>query len=203
MSWQWIAAVVLLWMVVLLLAVVVLGTLRRIAAVLERAEARVGGSLDALVGGAEPGTVLPPFTLVTSTGEEIDSTELAGSTALFLIVEPHCQPCQTLAAQLRSEPAVDGVPLYVVNRSHPGRDALAFPEDVTLLYDPDGAAAIQAFESTATPQAFVVDTGVVVERSIPNTLQDLRDLVAAAKGEGVRSEPTRPADLGSATRGGR
>lgn len=183
MSWPWIAAIVATWVLMLLLAIVVLGTLRRIGAVLEQAELSLRGGFEAVIGGALAGTRLPPFALQTRDGEEVRSDELLSSPALFLFVDANCGPCRTLVPQLADAGrAIDGLPLFVVTGSV---DGLAVPETIALFFETDRREAAQAFQGPATPQAFVVSDNIVVERSIPNRLHDLHELVNAARRKGV------------------
>ncbi|WP_273845797.1 hypothetical protein [Rubrobacter calidifluminis] len=66
MSWPWEAAIVVLWVVVLVLCVMVLGMLRRIAPVLARAEKiiELQQTLSPGIGGLEPGSEVTPFEVV-------------------------------------------------------------------------------------------------------------------------------------------
>jgi hypothetical protein len=192
----WIAAFVALWLLVLVLAFLLLGVLRRILPVLEEAERHGhGGPLG--LGGLPAGTPLPDFEVETEAGDPLRAGDLRNRQAVWLLASAGCAPCEALAAELRQagEPALD-VPLVAVSdASEPGR-TLGFPAWVTRLYQRGGAAA-DALRTDATPHAVAVDGhGVVVATITPNTLDDLRALARRLTEGGG----TPPAPQGAAAR---
>ena len=185
MSGPWIGAFVVLWLVTLLNTAVVLGGLRRIVNVLERAEARLPA--EASASGAAVGSAIDPFDLVDEEGRELSWTELVQERTIFLFMSKRCTACDELARRLGSQQHVDGVPLVVVmDDAEAGREGL--PPGLRVLYERDGAAT-RALGNRATPQAYVVDrSGVVLGRTVPATLEELRNLAWFQQNGGDRAK---------------
>ena len=175
MSAAWVAAFAALWLVTLLNTAVVLGGLRRIASVLERAEARLPAEGPAL--GAEVGSAIDPFPLVGEDGSDVSWGEFVREPTILLLMSPHCGACRNLAEHLVGpREQVKGVPLVVVMDDSPEGRREPLPPGLNVLYQRDGAAT-RALRNRATPQAYVLDpSGVVLSRRVPATLGDLRDL---------------------------
>lgn len=186
MSGPWVAAFAALWLVTLLNTAVVLGGLRRIANVLERAEARLPGEGPAF--GAAVGSAIDPFDLVDEGGRELGWAELVREPTIFLFMSKHCAACDGLAEHLAgSREQVDGVPLVVVVDDGAEARPEGLPPDLSVLYQRDGAAT-RALDNRATPQAYVLDpSGVVLGRRVPATLDDLRDLAWFQRNGGGRA----------------
>jgi hypothetical protein len=89
MSGPWIAGFVALWIGFLALATIVLGLLRRISPLIERAEAQLGvqGGRSGF-GGAPVASAVAPFQLVDSSGETALSRESVEEPTLLLFVAP-------------------------------------------------------------------------------------------------------------------
>lgn len=94
MSTSWMLAFGMLAACVLAIALVVLGTLRRISGVLELAEARLA-ELPATrgPGGLEPGASLPAFTVERFGGGILTDEDLRGSPGLLLLISSTCPAC--------------------------------------------------------------------------------------------------------------
>ena len=176
MTGPWIAAFMVLWLLVLALAFLQLGLLRRILPVLEAAERHGHGGRFGL-GGLAPGTPLPDFEVETEAGDPVHTRDLRDRQAVWLLASPGCAPCEVLAAELREAGgAALGVPLVAVSDASDSGQTLGLPPEVTTLYQRAGVAG-EAFRTDATPHALAVDAqGVVVATSTPNTLADLRAL---------------------------
>jgi hypothetical protein len=193
MSTPWTIAFVLLWLLVILVCLVVVGTLRRISSVLERAEARSQDvPLSAGPGGLEPGTPLPQFRAQRLHGGWVSDEDVRGSPALILFLSVNCPPCKLLARELRRRHDL-GVALYIAfnelsDAKQLGLEAL---EDAVTQVEGDLA---QAFRTSTTPHAFAFDSkGTVVASGTPNTVKGLVELAAAVKGgdaSGVRELAT-------------
>jgi thiol-disulfide isomerase/thioredoxin len=178
MTAPWIAAFAVLSVLVLLLAVLQLGLLRRIDAVLDRAESRLGrlpSEEDEL--GVSAGTRISPFEVVDGHGQVISSSTLLGHPALFLFLSPGCAPCRSLVEELNEDATFDPPTLIVAFLpDSPAGKALQMPSSLTVLYDRNGSVS-QAFGSRALPQAFAVDgEGVVAAREVPGSVADLERL---------------------------
>jgi hypothetical protein len=180
-SGYWIAAFVALWVFVVVLAAVVLGVLQRVLPVLENAERRVAASSVIDGGGLPLLSQVPDFKISAPDGGVTSFTaELAG-TSLFLLLSTHCDPCRHLAAELAHAGSdIDGVPVIaLVDTSRPGKE-LQLGRATQFIHAGEAAAA---FQSTVTPHVFLVhETGRVLERLIPGSLDDLRAIVTRQRG---------------------
>jgi thiol-disulfide isomerase/thioredoxin len=174
-SAPWVAAFATLSLVTLLNTAVVLGGLRRIASVLERAEA--SAPREEPVFGAAVGSAVDPFDLVDESGRTVPWRELVREPTILLLMSSGCAACAALAEHLEDvREEVDGVPLVVVLDESGEASRERLPSGPRVLYQRDGAAT-RALDNRATPQAYVLDpSGVVLGRRVPATLDDLRDL---------------------------
>lgn len=187
MSSIWIAAFVALATLTLVTALATLGTLRRVTIALERAEERLLGLGESVgPGGLAPGTFAPEFIAQDQRGEPFTSAELRQENSILLFLSADCAPCRALADELRKKPAPPlSARLIVVIDQSTEAHALVERVEATVVYQ-RGRAVAQAFESRATPHAFVVDvTGAIVASSTPNTLAALRALTAPLEREEV------------------
>ena len=187
MSTPWIAAFAFLWLAVIAVGVVMLGTLRRITSVLERAESQ----LEAEAVGVRPMSVLPSFELYDASGDLVTSESLIREPTILLFMESGCSPCRQLALALEGfDDTVDGVPFVVVLDDSPNARQVPIPPDIRVMYEREGAVS-GLFESAITPQAFVIDVGgVVLDRKRPRNRLDLREL-AWLQREGGATTTTR------------
>jgi hypothetical protein len=177
----WTIAFVLLWLLVILVCLIVVGTLRRISGVLERAEALQDAPLTTRPGGLQPGTPLPRFRAQRLNGGWVTDEDVRGSPALILFLSANCPPCQLLARELRRRHEL-GVPLYIAlnERSDAKQLGLESLDDAVTQVEGDLA---RAFSTNTTPHAFAFDSkSTVVATGTPNTVKGLIELAAAAKG---------------------
>jgi thiol-disulfide isomerase/thioredoxin len=184
MSGPWIAGFVALWIGFLTLAVILLGLLRRMSPILERAEAQLGmhggkGSF----GGAPVASAVAPFQLVDAGGRTALSRESVEEPTLLLFVAPGCGPCEQILGGLDGVGhRYEGVPFHVVVEE--GEGEVEAPPGVSLLYE-RGRSASTAFQTIATPHAFVVDHGgLVLDQRIPGSVDDLRRMALRQRGGG-------------------
>lgn len=194
MSTPWIAAFVLLALVVALVAFLVVGMLRRIALVLEQAESRLRQlPSDFGPGGLAVGAPIADFVAETEAGIPFTASDLRGGPALVVFLSSGCAPCLTLARDLeRADAERLGARLFAVLHDPSERLELGLSSAVRVLYQRDGAIS-QAFETSATPHTFVLDSaGRVVATGTPNSFEGLKRLVTDAQGgdpnEGLRRE---------------
>jgi hypothetical protein len=180
-SAPWVAAFAALWLVTLLNTALVLGGLRRIGNVLERAEARLPAEEPTF--GKAIGSAVDPFHLVDESGADVPWDEFVREPTILLFMSTGCVACTDLAARLRDvDEQVDGVPLVVVMDDSPEARRELLPAGLRVLYQRDGAAS-RALENRATPQAYVLDpSGVVLSRGVPTGLDDLHDLARFQRG---------------------
>ena len=184
MSTAWIAVVVALWVVVILLTTAFVGTLRRIANVLEAAEERL--RLAPTSGqGLLPGAELPWFEGLRADGTEFSADDIAGSRTMLLFLGGGCPPCRQLAAELSARDPGEtlGLDLLVVLHDLGESQELALRPSTDVLLQPDGAIA-DAFQTTATPHAFVIENGTIAATGHPNTLDSLVRLSRTSRKRG-------------------
>ena len=173
MTAPWIATVAVLWLVVVILALALLGALRRATAIFESFEAS----------GVEPQFGAPvmsavePFELFDRDGRLQTWLDFIEGTTILLFMSPRCPSCTELVGRLEGVGRyVDDVPLTVVMNDTPEGRAVEFPPELHVLYQRD-AVATKSFNNRATPQAYVVDgTGLVYDRRVPNSADDLRQM---------------------------
>jgi thiol-disulfide isomerase/thioredoxin len=183
----WIFAFALLASVVVVLALVVVGTLRRIAIVLEEAESRLSSAqaLDLQPEGLSVGAEIGPFEGRRADGGRFADSDLVGTESIVLFLSSDCPPCRTLANDLGEPEAASELGVRVVavldETDRDGRIAQRVQRGATVVYQSERSVA-RAFGSNATPHAFLVDgDGVVVARGTPNTIDGLVELAEAVR----------------------
>ena len=186
MTGPWLAAFVVLWVLVLLLAVLVLGVLRRVVPVLdrlERGQAQAAGGF-----GLPVGSELPGFEARDREGGAVTGDAIPRP-GIVLFLDPECRPCRKLADELRSAAAnLSRVPLaFVAPDTGAGRQ-LVPPAGLVLLQT--GQAISRAFQTSITPHAFLIDAnGRVSDQTIPESVADLNALAARLRREVRLSGP--------------
>jgi hypothetical protein len=182
----WIATVAALWVVVVILAFAVLGGLRRATTIFESFEAS----------GVEPQFGAPvmsavePFELFDRDGKLQTWLDFVEGATILLFTSPRCPACTQLVRHLEGVGRyVDDVPLTVVMNDTPEGRAVEFPPELHVLYQRD-AVATKSFNNRATPQAYVVDgTGIVLDRRVPSSLDDLREMAQFQRTSGRSETP--------------
>jgi peroxiredoxin len=177
-SGAWVVAFVVLWLVVLVEAVLLLGTLRRISPILEQAESRLlaPDALDFKPGGLPPGTPVPEFSVTGATGGQVTRDDLLGESTILLFLSSDCPPCRLLSTELADlETAAQlGVRVVAVVDSEEkgGRFAERLTRSGIVIYQSDRELS-SAFASSATPHAFGINAdGVVVGSGTPSASMD-------------------------------
>ncbi len=204
MSAPWITGFAALAVLVVFLAVLVLGLLRRIAPVLERAErvARAGSDVDPqeIIGGLPIGAQMPRFAVLDADGEP----RLVGGDReglrIYLLVEPECAFCETLVEDLAAPEEPLPAPITLISTAND--DGMAFVSRITdplitLLFQ--NGEASSSLRTTATPYAFVVMNGLVVNRGHPNRLNALIELTRQAQPQLAGAEANPPLSYGGGT----
>jgi hypothetical protein len=188
MSLPWVIAFAALWIVILLVAFIVLGLIRRVVTVLERLERSVSDEIP----GASLLSVIPPFEVTNESGEHILSEELIREPTIIVFVEAGCEPCRELTTGLgATSRSVGGVPLVLIADERGLGPEFRLRSDVHVVRQHRHEVA-DLFQSVVTPHAFVVDVGgVVLDRAIPASLADL-EMLARRQGAEMRAfEPVR------------
>jgi len=175
MSGPWIVAQVALWVVVTLLALVVLGQLRSISTHLFPGGA--GPSLPQDFGGLPVGTLVPDFAAVDALGRTPSQADMMKASVLVLI-EPGCEPCEDFIGEVqRIGRYVNGVSLFLITDDTREGRKLGLPVGANVLYQKDRSVS-RALLNIATPQAFAIAMGRVVDKTIPRDVSDLYRLAA-------------------------
>ena len=176
MSAPWVIAFLGLWAVVLLEGALVLGTFRRVSIALETAEDRLQELPVPGPGGLRIGAKVPRFVASRADGRDFTDEDLRGAISLVLFLASGCAPCRTLAADLNQNPDEVYTRLLVILSGETEFIDLGLNEAVPVVYQRDGAMA-RAFETSATPHAFLVDHDcTVIASGTPNSIAGLRRL---------------------------
>jgi hypothetical protein len=182
MTMPWVVAFVALWLVVMLLGLLVLGTLRRLGPVVERSEELLSSAARTLtIGGLPPGATVTPFEAERGDGTAFTSDELLESATAVLFLEPDCSACEDLVNEVdRAHDFPLDVRVVIVSSDRGEAQRLAVQTDATVLVDDDHSIA-RIFQSVVSPQAFVLDEyGTVKASGTPNQWDELRRLVTTA-----------------------
>lgn len=181
MTAPWRTAFIALCVLVFVLAVIVLGLLRRVSAALERAEQDydTGGP----VLGLRPGARIAAFEVTTATGQRMRlPAEAPDDVFVVLLLELDCEACVNLLDEMGRHPwPPDAGPLLLVLPEVDRERASTLGLDgVQLLYQSDLTAS-NAFDTNVSPIAYAVSAeGTILDRLIPSDVQSLRVLAADA-----------------------
>lgn len=183
MNGLWIGAFIALWALVVVVGLLLLGTLRRITPVLERAEESFQTASSISFGGLAVGARVPSFAATTVSGESFNDADLLGTKTVVLFLGPSCRACERFVKDLGAGRAPHiAAQLVVVTDDAESASALARATEVTVLVDHDRALA-EAFDARLVPRAFVVDgRGSVLAEGRPNEWDELERLIAEGGG---------------------
>lgn len=191
MSIFWLSATFILWVVVLLLGFLLLGTLRALGLLtwrLEQLEATTPKRLGR--DGLKPGKKAPDFTLPSADGKEVALHDFAGRKVLLVFTQAGCGPCRSVVPEL-NRLAVGG---RIANPSHPqvlvvnNGDA-----EATRKWSAEVGARFpvlaqtqfsisKKYEVFATPFAFLIDEkGVIASKGIINSRQHIRYVLSGTR----------------------
>ncbi len=185
MTAPWISAFAALWILVVVLGLLVLGTLRRIVPILERLESQTPAiSADAAPRGLPRGRPVPEFEASQASGDRFGISDLRGSPSFVLFLSEECRACARFVRDLAKDRVPElGAKLVLVVDDATLALELARAEGVTVLVQQDREIA-EVFDSNVHPHAFALDAGgVVLASGTPNDWMRLRRLrESAAKG---------------------
>jgi methylamine dehydrogenase accessory protein MauD len=186
MSLPWLIAFVVLWIIVLGLGFLLLGTLRALGLLswrLEQLEATTPSRLGR--SGLKPGKKAPEFTLPSVAGGEVSLHDFVGRKLLLVFVQSGCSPCQEIVPELnrlhgRGEPRV-----LVVNngdRAAAGRWAEEVKARFPVLVQ-EQLSLSKRYQALATPFAFLIDErGIIRSTGIAGSRQHLGYVLSGARG---------------------
>jgi methylamine dehydrogenase accessory protein MauD len=165
-----IAANVLLWLLVLFLAVVVLGTLRAVDRVrwrLQQLEATTPSRLGRR--GLRRGAKAPDFSLPSIKGGELALTHFAGRKVLLVFTQSGCAPCRQIVPELNDLHEEGDVVVLVVNNGDldtTERWARELGACFPVVVQQDFKLS-RRYEVFATPFAFLInEAGVIRSKGI-------------------------------------
>jgi methylamine dehydrogenase accessory protein MauD len=175
-------ASVVLWLVVLLLGFLLLGTLRSLALLRWQLEDLAATTPNRLGrSGLKPGKKAPNFTLPSAEGPEVALHDLAGRKLLLVFLQAGCSPCQAIVPELNRLAGE----VQVLAVCHGDADAVrawvaeARPTFPVLVQERFGVS--KQYEVFATPFAFLIDEqGVIRSKGIVNNRQHLGFVLSSA-----------------------
>lgn len=178
MSMGWAVVIVVLCVAVVALSVVVIGLLRQVAPVLERAASAPPGPAENL--GPKVGDPVPEFTAVDTAGTPVTAEALRGEPALLLFLSVGCGPCEELASELRETGDLDGLTRQLIVVTKPeGPQELGIPAGLRVVAESDDEEITGPLNIFGWPYAVALTPdGVVRAARVPNTVQDLNNLAA-------------------------
>jgi hypothetical protein len=167
----WAVAIVVLGVAIVVLAVVLLGILRQITPVLERAAAHQDG-MGPGNQGPPVGDPIPHFSARDTAGELVDDQSLRGQPSLLLFLSVGCGPCEQLAAEIRrSDLGALAQQLIIITRPD-GPRVLGIPAGLRVVTEADEVTGPLAV--IGLPFAIAVDSdGIVKGAQVPNTVEHL------------------------------
>jgi len=184
MTTLWFISTILLWLAVLGLGFLLLGTLRSLGLLnwrLDQLEAtmpsRVGRS------GLKPGTKALSFTLPSAAGGEVSLHDFVGRQLLLVFTQSGCGPCHDIVPELNRLQRNGEQQVLVVNNGDP-ETTRAWAGEVQPLFPilcQEQYSLSKRYEVFATPFAFLIDEqGFIVAKGIATSRQYLNYLLTRA-----------------------
>jgi hypothetical protein len=169
MSGPWIAALVALWVLMIVIAVGLLGLIRIVTSRNTRTADHGLGSLSDLQAGDRPAD----FEAAGLDGASITMRALRGGRRVLLITQHGCPPCRRIIDEIAAAGSGSLSPqiLVVVDDAHSVSQAHR-RSGVTIAVDQNGSLA-RAFGVNGAPLAFLVDDGEIESVIIPAGLHDV------------------------------
>jgi methylamine dehydrogenase accessory protein MauD len=178
MSIFWVSAILALWVLVLFLGFLLLGTLRALGLLtwrLEQLEATTPKRLGR--DGLKAGKRAPDFTLPSAAGNEVALHDFAGRKVLLVFTQSGCSPCQKIVPELNRLGRSGDSQVLVVNngdleatRKWSEHVGAGFPVLAQTQF-----SISKKYEVFATPFAFLIDEkGVIASKGIINNRQQIR-----------------------------
>jgi methylamine dehydrogenase accessory protein MauD len=188
-----IVSCVLLWLLVLFIAFVLLGSLRSMALLrwrLEQLEATTPSRLGR--NGLRPGKKAPAFRLPSVVGPEAALADYAGRKLLLVFVQTGCGPCGAVVPDLNQLHREGKYQLLVVNNADRDKAREWVNEhnaEFPVLIQEKWAVS-KRYEVIATPFAFLIDEkGIVKSKGIVNSKEHIGFVL---KERGVKADHDEP-----------
>jgi methylamine dehydrogenase accessory protein MauD len=178
------AAIVILWLIVLFLGFLLLGALRALGLLswrLEQLEATTPKRLGR--DGLKPGKKAPDFTLASVEGKDVALHDFASRKVLLVFTQSGCSPCKAVVPGLNRLGRGDTQVLVVNNgdlaatRKWSVEVGARFP-----VVAQEKFSISKQYEVFATPFAFLIDEkGVIASKGIINNRQHIRYVLSGKR----------------------
>ena len=173
----WAVIVVLLCVAVVILAIVVLGLMRQVTPVLERAAGADQAGRVLAEQGPAVGSQIPHFAVRGSDGE-FTPEQLRGRPAVLLFLSEGCSPCTQLAKEMGHADLGDMASQLVIVTGPGGVRELGLPTGLRVVTEQDREVS-DPLSVVGTPLAIALDSdGIVRAVRVTNTLEQLGILTA-------------------------
>lgn len=183
-----VVSVVLLWLLVLVLGFLLIGTLRALGLLswqLEQMQAtatrHVGRS------GLRPGQKAPQFALPDTDGKQVSLQDFSGRRVLLVFTQGGCGPCERVMPELNRVSRAEDLQVVVINNGTP-EATLKFATEAGARFPvltQEHFTVSKLYEMFATPFAFLIDErGIIRSTGIINNRQHIHYvLTRAGQGE--------------------
>jgi methylamine dehydrogenase accessory protein MauD len=185
---------ILLWIALIGIGFLLLGTLRSLGLLqwrLDQLEATRPSKINRE--GLKPGKTAPDFTLPQVGGGECSLSDYRGRRVFLVFVQAGCQPCHEIAPELIRLQRNGELQVLVINRAEPA-EAAEWADDVGAAYPvlvQDGLDVSKKFQVFATPFAFVIDEqGVVTGSGIVSQRRHIGFVLDAAAKHRPEQQPS-------------
>jgi hypothetical protein len=181
----WAVTVVVLCVVVVVLSAILIGLMRQIAPVLERAAAadRAGVALQSQ--GPPVGQRIPDFAASGPDGT-ITAERLHGQPAVLLFLSVGCGPCAKLADEMRGADLGELTDQLVIVTGPDGPRELGLPTGLRIATEAHREIS-EPLLVVGTPLAVALDAEAIVRSvRVTNTLEQLSDVAATVTGRAPR-----------------
>jgi len=176
---------VVLWLAFIVVAFLLLGTLRLLGLLqwrIDQLEATRPSRMNRE--GLRVGTRAPDFTLPQVGGGERSLRDFQGRRVFLVFVQAGCESCHDIAPDLNRLQRTGELQVLVVNRAAPG-EAAQWADDVRAEFPvlvQDGLELAKKYQVFATPFAFVIaEEGVVAGSGLVTQRRHIRFVLEAAE----------------------
>jgi methylamine dehydrogenase accessory protein MauD len=189
---------ILLWVIVLFLGFLLLGTLRALGLLrwqMEQLKATTPKRLGR--DGLKPGKKAPDFTLPSTQGREVSLHDFFGRKVLLVYTQFGCSPCKMIIPELNR--LGGGVQVLVVNNgdAEPTRKWADEVKPRFPMLVQEEFSVSKRYEVFATPFAFLIDErGVIRSKGIINNKQQIGFVLTGA-GVGATNGQAEPESVGA------
>jgi methylamine dehydrogenase accessory protein MauD len=191
-----------LWLVVLVLGFLLLGTLRAMG-LLQWQLKQLQATTPSRVGrnGLPVGKKAPAFGLPSTDGKEIALADFPGRKVLVVFTQSGCSPCKAIVPELNRLAERGTYQVLVINNADIDQTrAWAREADARFpVLAQDKYAISKRFEAYATPFAFLIDEqGIIRSKGIAGSKQHLNFVLSGAGKKmetNVSETPAEPADV--------